>query len=46
MRSPYDTTVPLGAHAVESTLGLLLQLHYVELEPIVEDRLGIQIRAR
>ena len=46
MRSPYDTTVPLGAHAVESTLGLCLQLYCLALDLLVEDGTGVGILSR
>ena len=42
MRSLFGATGPLGLHAVVSTLVLPLQMHWLSLEPIVEDSTGIQ----
>ena len=40
--SPFGATGTLGVHAVGPTLGLLLQLHWLTLDPLVEDRSGVQ----
>ena len=46
MSSPFGATGTLGTNVVGSTLGLLMQLHWLALEPLVEDMSGIQIRSR
>ena len=46
LSSPYGTTVTLATHDVGPTLGLLLHLNYMALDPLVEDGLGVQICAQ
>ena len=46
LRSPFGATGPLGMYAVVSTLVLHLQLHWLTLEPLVEDGPVVQIIAR
>ena len=46
LHSPFDSTGPLMLHDVGSTFGLCLQLHWLELELLVEDGQGVQILAR
>ena len=46
MCSPFCVTSPLGPHDVGYTLVLRMHLHWVVLETLVEDGLGVEIISR
>ena len=43
LNSPFCVTGPFGPHYAGYTLGLRLQLHWLAMEPIVEDEPGVEI---